>query len=116
MDGDGIVAGTAMIAAGDCTTMAEVRAGVDATDRELVILLARRFAFMTAAARRSSAMPSLPRVPPGCPKVSRGKSGKHWSRRRSRLNSRNSTRKVERRDGASDGTRTRDLRRDRPAL
>lgn len=51
MDGDGIVAGTAMIAAGDCTTMAEVRAGVDATDRELVILLARRFAFMTAAAR-----------------------------------------------------------------
>jgi len=31
--------------------MAEVRAGVDATDRELVALLARRFAFMDAAAR-----------------------------------------------------------------
>ncbi|WP_188658118.1 chorismate mutase [Sphingomonas metalli] len=34
-----------------CTTMAEVRAGVDALDRELVALLARRFRFMAAAAR-----------------------------------------------------------------
>ncbi|PAX07641.1 chorismate mutase [Sphingomonas lenta] len=34
-----------------CRTMAEVRAGVDATDRELVDLLARRFAYMDAAAR-----------------------------------------------------------------
>ena len=34
-----------------CRTMAEVRAGVDALDRELVALLARRFAFMRAAAR-----------------------------------------------------------------
>jgi len=31
--------------------MAQVRAGVDAIDRELVALLARRFAFMDAAAR-----------------------------------------------------------------
>jgi isochorismate pyruvate lyase len=31
--------------------MAEVRAGVDALDRELVALLARRFAYMRAAAR-----------------------------------------------------------------
>ena len=31
--------------------MAEVRAGVDALDRQLVALLARRFAFMDAAAR-----------------------------------------------------------------
>ncbi len=31
--------------------MAEVRAGVDATDRELVALLARRFGYMDAAAR-----------------------------------------------------------------
>ncbi len=37
--------------AADCTTMAEVRAGVDALDRELVALLARRFAYMDAAAR-----------------------------------------------------------------
>lgn len=31
--------------------MAEVRAGVDQVDRELVALLARRFAYMDAAAR-----------------------------------------------------------------
>ncbi|OYY64211.1 chorismate mutase [Sphingomonas sp. 28-62-11] len=35
----------------DCSTMAEVRAGVDQVDRELVALLARRFAYMDAAAR-----------------------------------------------------------------
>ncbi len=34
-----------------CQTMPEVRAGVDALDRELVALLARRFAYMDAAAR-----------------------------------------------------------------
>lgn len=34
-----------------CTTMAEVRAGVDALDRELVALLATRFGYMRAAAR-----------------------------------------------------------------
>ncbi|TGX53394.1 chorismate mutase [Sphingomonas gei] len=35
----------------DCTTMVEVRAGVDAVDRALVGLLARRFGYMEAAAR-----------------------------------------------------------------
>ncbi len=35
----------------DCTNMAEVRAGVDALDRELVALLRRRFDYMDAAAR-----------------------------------------------------------------
>ncbi len=35
----------------DCTTMPEVRAGVDALDQELVALLARRFGYMRAAAR-----------------------------------------------------------------
>lgn len=35
----------------ECTTMAEVRAGVDQVDRELVALLARRFGYMDAAAR-----------------------------------------------------------------
>lgn len=35
----------------DCATMADVRAGVDRTDRELVDLLARRFGYMRAAAR-----------------------------------------------------------------
>ena len=38
----------------DCNTMAEVRAGVDALDRELVALLGRRFAYMRAAARIKS--------------------------------------------------------------
>jgi len=35
----------------DCSTMAEVRAGVDHVDGELVALLARRFGYMDAAAR-----------------------------------------------------------------
>lgn len=34
-----------------CQSMAEVRAGVDALDRELVALLAHRFGYMDAAAR-----------------------------------------------------------------
>lgn len=35
----------------DCNSMAEVRLGVDATDRELLALLDRRFGYMRAAAR-----------------------------------------------------------------
>ena len=35
----------------DCRTMNEVRAGVDALDRELVALISRRFDYMRAAAR-----------------------------------------------------------------
>ncbi|WP_404365546.1 chorismate mutase [Sphingomonas sp. MMS24-J45] len=35
----------------DCTTMTEVRAGVDQVDRDLIALLARRFQYMDAAAR-----------------------------------------------------------------
>ncbi len=34
-----------------CETMIDVRAGVDALDRELVALLAKRFGYMRAAAR-----------------------------------------------------------------
>lgn len=41
----------AMIAPEDCQTMAEVRAGIDALDLQIVDLLAIRFRFMTAAAR-----------------------------------------------------------------
>ncbi|OQW44087.1 MAG: chorismate mutase [Proteobacteria bacterium SG_bin6] len=37
--------------AADCTTMIQVRAGVDAVDRALIALLAQRFAYMDAAAR-----------------------------------------------------------------
>lgn len=40
-----------VLAAEQCRTMADVRAGVDALDRELVALLARRMAYMDAAAR-----------------------------------------------------------------
>lgn len=40
-----------MIAPDACTTMVEVRAGVDAVDRDLVALLAVRFGYMRAAAR-----------------------------------------------------------------
>lgn len=35
----------------DCSDMAEVRAGVDDVDAQIVQLLARRFAYMDAAAR-----------------------------------------------------------------
>lgn len=35
----------------DCQTMNEVRDGVDAVDRDIVALLARRFGYMDAAAR-----------------------------------------------------------------
>ena len=42
---------TTLLAGPDCTTMTEVRAGVDQVDRDLVALLARRFAYMDAAAR-----------------------------------------------------------------
>ncbi len=35
----------------DCTTMADVRAGVDAVDKALVALLGRRMRYMEAAAR-----------------------------------------------------------------
>ena len=38
------------IPAPQCTTMTEVRAGVDAVDRALVALLVERFAYMDAAA------------------------------------------------------------------
>ncbi len=35
----------------DCTTMTEVRSGVDDVDRQVVALLKRRFGYMNAAAR-----------------------------------------------------------------
>ena len=34
-----------------CQTMTDVRAGVDAVDRQVVALIARRFGYMDAAAR-----------------------------------------------------------------
>jgi len=35
----------------DCSTMTDVRAGVDDVDRQVVVLLKRRFGYMDAAAR-----------------------------------------------------------------
>jgi isochorismate pyruvate lyase len=43
-----------MIAPEHCTTMSEVRAGVDALDEEIVALIAARTRFMEAAARIKS--------------------------------------------------------------
>ena len=40
-----------ILPATDCSTMVEVRAGVDQVDLELVAFLVRRFAYMAAAAR-----------------------------------------------------------------
>ena len=40
-----------IISPADCGSMTDVRAGVDATDIELIALLARRFGYMDAAAR-----------------------------------------------------------------
>lgn len=42
---------TRVLAPEDCSTMPEVRAGVDATDRAIGALLATRFGYMRAAAR-----------------------------------------------------------------
>lgn len=42
---------TLIIDSENCENMADVRAGVDAVDRELVALLAKRFGYMDAAAR-----------------------------------------------------------------
>jgi isochorismate pyruvate lyase len=42
---------TATLPPESCQTMAEVRAGVDVLDLQLVALLARRFGYMDAAAR-----------------------------------------------------------------
>ena len=42
---------TDILSGPDCTTMAEVRRGVDQVDAELMTLLARRFGYMDAAAR-----------------------------------------------------------------
>ncbi len=119
-----------MIPAATCTTMAEVRDGVDAIDRALVDLLATRFNFMNAAARikqrreavrdedrkaqvlrnvaTAAAMTGLPA----------GLAETLWETlvEASIAYELEIFDRHEREDGASDGTRTRDLRRDRPAL
>ncbi|MFA9201732.1 MAG: hypothetical protein ACEQR8_11235 [Cypionkella sp.] len=69
----------------DCATMADVRAGVDATDRALMALLDRRFGYMRAAARikpsRTAPRSPMPRGA-GCRRRRSASCGNGWSRRR----------------------------------
>ncbi len=116
----------------DCATMAEVRDGVDALDRDLAALLGRRFAYMAAAARiktargavrdeaRKAAVIAQAEAAARAAGVPGGFAAQLWELlveasiayelaafdRRADAGG----------DGASDGARTRDLRRDRPAL
>jgi len=46
---------TDITAPDDCTTMTEIRAAIDALDREIVALLARRMRYIEAAARVKTA-------------------------------------------------------------
>ena len=116
-----------MIPASDCKTMTDVRAGVDEIDRALVALLAARFGFMDAAARikptrdavRDEARKAevLRNVETGAAAtaIPAGLVNALWEV----LIEASIAHELARFDaqtGASDGTRTRDLRRDRPAL
>jgi isochorismate pyruvate lyase len=121
------------ISPGAARTMAEVREGVDALDRALVALIAERFAYMDAAARIKEARETVRDegrkrqvlanvmregarlgLDPGLLHIlwealieaSIAHEYREWDRLRAGLAA----------DGASDGARTRDLRRDRPAL
>jgi isochorismate pyruvate lyase len=51
MPKDVLTATAERLSPADCTTMAEVRVGVDAIDRALVALIAQRQGYMDAAAR-----------------------------------------------------------------
>ena len=124
-----------MIDPDDCRTMAEVRDGVDATDRELAALLGQRFRFMDAAARikanrgavrdeprKAQVLENAERAALGAG-VPAGVATALWETlveasiayelavwdQLFRLRQGEP-------HGASDGARTRDLRRDRPAL
>ncbi len=116
-----------MTPASDCKTMAEVRAGVDEIDRALVALLAARFGFMDAAARikptreavrdeaRKAEVLRNVATHAAATAIPAGLVNALWEM----LIEASITHELSRFDaqtGASDGTRTRDLRRDRPAL
>ena len=118
----------------DCTTMVEVRAGVDAIDRNLVALLAVRFGYMRAAARikpdraavrdepRKAAVIANARTAAAAAGLPDGLAEMLWE---TLVEASIAYELIDydRRAGhptdpagASDGARTRDLRRDRPAL
>ena len=114
----------------DCRTMIDVRAGVDALDRQLAALLGVRFAYMDAAARikttrgavrdevRKAAVIAQAERAAQAAGVPDGVAGQLWET----LVEASIAHELEefdarlKGDGASDGTRTRGLRRDRPAL
>jgi isochorismate pyruvate lyase len=125
----------------NCTAMAQVRAGVDALDREIVALLARRFAYMDAAARikphradvrddvrkaevitNAEAAARAAGIAPGLAaalwetlvEASIAHELGAWDQHRQSADTEAAGAATG--DGASDGARTRDLRRDRPAL
>ena len=108
-------------------TMAEVRAGVDAIDREMAALLGRRFAFMDAAARikidrgavrdeaRKAAVIANAEGGAVAAGVPAGVAAMLWETL-VEASIAYELRAWDAARGASDGARTRDLRRDRPAL
>ncbi len=113
-----------------CTTMAEVRAGVDGVDRALVGLLGTRFEYMRAAARIKVARGTVRDEPRKAQVIANvtvaataaglpdGLAATLWEHlveasiayELDVFDARDAS------HGASDGARTRDLRRDRPAL
>ena len=108
--------------------MTEVRAGVDALDRDLAALLGKRFAFMDAAARiklsrdavrddaRKAAVIAQAERAAIASGVPAGVATQLWELLVEASIAYEFAAFDNIGDGASDGARTRDLRRDRPAL
>ena len=117
-----------MIPPADCETMADVRAGIDGLDRQLVSLLAERMRYIAAAARIKQdrgAVRDEWRKADVLAKVAAAAEVEGFPRALSQqlwdlLVEGSIAAEFEMFDaaknGASDGARTRDLRRDRPAL
>ncbi len=115
------------VAPAACTTMAEVRAGVDALDRQLAALLGVRFAYMDAAARIKTARGAVRDAARKAQVIAQAESaaqaagvpvglaGVLWETL-VEASIAYELAAFDRKGGASDGARTRDLRRDRPAL
>lgn len=114
----------------DCTTMVELRAGVDALDREIAALLGVRFGYMDAAARikpnreavrddaRKAAVIAQAEAAAHAAGVPAGLAAQLWEIlvEASIAHELAEYDALSGESGASDGTRTRGLRRDRPAL
>ncbi len=112
----------------DCQSMADVRAGIDDLDRQLVTLLAERMRYIAAAARIKpdrDAVRDEWRKADVLAKVATAADAEGFPQALSQqlwelLVEGSIAAEFEMFDaasnGASDGTRTRDLRRDRPAL